>query len=179
MGKRQTGVKSDVLSMGTMTLAALLADLGGKDAELKAKTFKSGKVGFGLNGTVSLRVGGKKGPVKKFAAGVNAVAINTDPSPLPEKARLEIERMAEAGESIPLKALNLDTVQCSPREFSTRKVGFYFGDKVTVKVGGELVKLQIGAPVTAWHSDSWAVDHDEQQEEQQQQEEQTGDSTSA
>jgi hypothetical protein len=151
---KQNGIKRDVLDQKPQTLGKLLASLGGKDMALVAKTFKSGRPGFGGNGTATLVCG--QGTYK-FSVSINATAINSDKSPMPEGAE---EAILSSGQ-MTLKELGLDKVIASPREFQSGKVGFYHGDKLSVKLGDSLVKFQVGCSVVAWHSDGWAADRDE------------------
>lgn len=159
MGNKQPGYKSDVLNTKSATMGALLASLGGPDMVLDAREFKSGKVGFGGNGTVSLKCGSE---IYKFSAGVNCTGIDSEKSPMPEGGREAI--LASGGLS--LKDLKLDKVTLSPREFKSGKVGYYFGDKVTVTLDGKQIKLQVGCNLTAWHSDGWAAERPAKQSKQ-------------
>jgi hypothetical protein len=148
---KQQGVKSDVLNMGPQSLGSLLSSLGGGAFTLSPKEFSSGKVGLNGNGTATIKCGKA---AYKFSVSINATAIDSAKSPLPEGGR---EAVLGAG-SMTLKDLGLDKVQVTPREFSSGKVGFYHGDKASLKIGDVLVKLQVGCPIVAWHSDGWPAE---------------------
>ena len=44
--------------------------------------------------------------------------------------------------------INGQTVQAEVKEFSTGSFGWHFGDKVTLKVGDTLVRVQVGLTLT-------------------------------
>lgn len=70
MAKKQLGYKSDVLNADPITLTG-----DGVTLALSPREFSSGKVGFGLNQPITIKVGGK---VYKFQASVNIVAHHSD-----------------------------------------------------------------------------------------------------
>ena len=45
-------------------------------------------------------------------------------------------------------SINGQSVLAQVKEFSTGSFGWHFGDKVTVKVGDKLVKVQVGLTMT-------------------------------
>lgn len=145
---KQQGHKSDVLNMSPQSLISLLATLGGSAMVLGSKEFKSGKAGFGGNGTATIKCG--KGTYK-FSVSINCTAIDSEKVPLPKEAREAILAL----DSVSLKDLGLDKMSLSAREFTSGKVGFYYGDKLSLKVGEHVVRLQVGIPIVAWHSDTW------------------------
>ena len=148
---KQQGHKSDVLNMAPQSLTSLLATLGGGAMVLGSKEFKSGKAGFGGNGTATIKCG--KG-VYKFSVSINCTAIDSEKVPLDPEARAAILALGQ----VTLKDLGLDKMSLSAREFSSGKVGFYYGDKLSLKVGEHVVRLQVGIPIVAWHSDTWAAE---------------------
>jgi hypothetical protein len=157
MGKRQQGFKSDVINSKKETLGKLFQQLGGPDMVLVSKTSSKGKPMLFGNGTVSIKTGGA---IYKFSASLSCTVIDSEKSPLPAGAR---EAVAELGD-VTLKDLGLDKVMVSPREFGSGKVGFYHGDKVSLKVGDLQLRCQVGCSIVAWHSDTWAEERPAQPE---------------
>ena len=60
-----------------------------------------------------------------------------------------ITRSAFVGEAKPVEvAINGQSVLAEVKEFSTGSFGWHFGDKVTLKVGETLVRVQVGLTLT-------------------------------
>src|SRR5688572_3353038 len=60
-------------------------------------------------------------------------------------SRAEFKAQAKSVELV----INGQTVVAQVKEFSTGSFGWHFGDKVTIKVGDQLVKCQVGLTITA------------------------------
>lgn len=142
MSKKQTeGFKSDVLTMGSISLKQLGV------GQLEPRTNSTGSVGFNYSGKVNLDVAGES---KAFQVSLNVTLAHSKPDD-PKRLKDEDIQKFLSLEPQSLKSLKIDQMAATARIFSSGKVGFYANGKCVVSG----LALQLGCSVTAIGSDTW------------------------
>lgn len=145
MSKKQTeGFKSDVLTMGSISLKQL-----GVGA-MEPRTNSTGSVGFNHNGKVTLDVAGEP---KTFQVSLNVTLAHSKPDD-PKRLKDEDIQKFLALEPQTLKSLKIDQTVATARIFASGKCGFYANGKATVAG----LALQLSCSVVAIGSDTWDDD---------------------